>query len=133
MTDMDIRTDTEDQVLDLALGNVKEAELPEGVDLELDEWVFTNDKANPMPRQMFHILMESAFKNKLGVMHAYHAPSETIHTLIVGLEMHPEHGVMTYPLAKVLVESDLEGYHAPDGQGGYVGLDKDNEDGGQGN
>lgn len=121
MTDTDIRTEAENQMLDLALGNVKEAELPEGVQMEMNEWVFTNDKANFLPRQMFHLLMESAFKNKIGVMHAKHKPSGTIHTLIVGLDIHPELGVMTWPLAKVLTEDEQNVYLAPDGEGGYLG------------
>lgn len=124
----DIQTEPNDPTLDLALGKVKEAELPEGVELELDEWVFTNDPANPMPRQMFHLIMESAFKNKLGIMHAYHAPTKTIHTLLVGLEHHPEHGTMTYPLAKVLLPEDVGNYHAPDGNGGYINLPEESED-----
>lgn len=131
MTDMEVQKEENDQLLDLALGNVKEAELPEGVELELDEWVFTNDKANPMPRQMFHLIMESAFKNKLGIMHAYHAPTKTVHTLLVGIEHHPEHGVMTYPLAKVLSEEDVNCYHAPDGNGNYMGLTEDSDGGEQ--
>lgn len=121
MTDMDVRKEAEEQMLDLALGNVKEAELPEGVQMEMDEWVFTNDKANFLPRQMFHILMESAFKNKLGIMHAKHKETGMIHTLIVGLDVHPEMGVITWPLAKVLTESEQNEYVAPDGEGGYLG------------
>lgn len=106
------------ELLDLALGNVKEVELPDGI--EMEEYVFTNQKDNPMVRQLFHMLMDSAFKNKLGIMHAKVKDKDEVHTLIVGVEMTPD-GPITWPIAKILTEDQQEVYLAPDGQGNYVG------------
>lgn len=118
-----VNTEVNDPTLDLALkGEVKEAELPEGVQMEMYEWVFTNDKANPMPRQLFHTFMEAAFKNKIGIMHALHKESGKIHTVLVGIEHTPE-GTVAWPLAKILVEEEQAGYLSPDGNGGYPGYE----------
>lgn len=116
----DVEKEANDQMLELALGNVKEAELPEGI--ELTEWVFTNDPKNPMPRQMFHILTEAAFKNRIGIMHALHEPSGQVHTVICGIEIGPD-GPVAWPMAKILVEDEQAAYRAPDGKGGFVGYE----------
>ena len=116
MTD---KTEQEAQeLLNLAIGNVKEAELPDGI--EMDEYVFTNQKDNPMIRQLFHLIMESAFKNKIGLMHAKVRDKDEVHTLIVGVE-HTPNGVATWPIAKILTEDQQGIYLAPDGNGNYVG------------
>jgi hypothetical protein len=103
-------------VVDAALGEVVEANAPEG--MEMEEWVFTNDKTNPMVRQLFHLLYESAFKNKLGVMHAKLKDKDEVHTLIVGVE-YTDEGVITWPIAKILTEEQQSEYLAPDGNGNY--------------
>jgi hypothetical protein len=84
----------------------------------MEEWVFTNDKTNPMVRQLFHLLYTSVFKNKLGVMHAKLKDKDEVHTLIVGVEYTPE-GLVTWPIAKILTEDQQLEYLAPDGNGNY--------------
>ena len=104
------------ELVDIALGDVVEASSPDGT--EMEEWVFTNDKTNPMVRQLFHLLYESAFKNKLGVMHAKLKDKDEVHTLIVGVE-YTDEGVITWPIAKILTEAQQTEYLAPDGNGNY--------------
>lgn len=100
---------------------IPEAEHPEG--LELQEWVFTNDKTNPALPGLFRMLHESAYKNKLGVMHAKLKGEDKVHTLIVGVELVP-HGrgeaeVVCWPIAKLLTEAEQEEYMTPDGNGNF--------------
>ena len=111
----EINTDV-NEVINLA-ESIQESEHPDGQ--EMDEWCFTNDKTNPMIRQLFHLLMESAFKNKLGLMHAKVRDKDEVHTLIVGVE-NTEDGVITWPIAKILTEDQQGLYAAPDGQGNYA-------------
>ncbi len=95
------------------------AESTEEVLKEMEEWVFTNDKSNPMIRQLFHLFYNSVFKNKLGLMHALHEPTKEVHTILVGVEITPE-GVVTWPIAKILTEDQQGQYKAPDGEGNYA-------------
>ena len=110
--------DLNDNVVDDVLSQleVKEAEHPTG--LEMTEWVFTNDKTNPAIRNLFHIFYQSVFMNKLGLMTALHEPTNTVHTLIVGVDTTNEK-VITWPLARVLTEDEQSAYKAPNGNGGY--------------
>lgn len=117
MTD-DINTD--DNVIPL-FPEVPEAEHPEGI--EIQEWIFSNDKANPALPQLFQLLYTSAFKNKLGVMHSKRKDSDVVHTLIVGVELVP-HGrgeaeVVCWPIAKLLTEEEQQEYMTPDGEGNW--------------
>lgn len=105
-----------DNVADM-FPEVKEAQHPDG--LELDELVFVNEKENPAPRQLFHLLYESVFKNKLGIMNALNTADGRVYTLIVGVEQ-TEEGVVTWPIAKLLTEYEQNLFKAPDGEGSYV-------------
>lgn len=107
-------------------GNVQESEHPAGI--EMQEWCFTNDKTNPAIRQLFHVLHESVFKNKLGVMHAKFKGKPEVHTLIVGVEVLPTGEVLTFPLAKLLTADEQDSYMAPDGEGNYLGTEDTNTD-----
>lgn len=100
------------------LAEATPAEHPDGI--ELQEYVFTNDKSNPSPRHLFHLLHESAFKNKLGVMHALHKDSHKISTVIVGVDKDAEGNTICWPIARLLTEDEQGQYMTPDGQGGYV-------------
>lgn len=107
------------QVLaEAATGEVTEAVHPAGVPMA--EWVFTNDKENPHIRQQFHLYMNATFANMIGLMHAKNSETGDIHTLIVGVE-NTEEGVVTYPLARILLPEEQNLYLAPDGSGGYLG------------
>jgi len=99
---------------------VPEAESPDGI--ELIEWIYTNDKANPAPIMLFRVLHQAAFKNKLGIMHALDKETGKIETVLVGIE-HTKEGTAMWPLAKILSEGEHERYLAPDGDGGYSGAD----------
>lgn len=112
-------TDEQNEITEAVLSQleVKEAEHPTGI--EMDEWVFTNDKTNPAVRNLFHMFYESVFRNKLGIMHALDPETELVSTLIVGVEVTPD-GVITWPLAKILTEDEQVKYKSPDGQGNYV-------------
>jgi hypothetical protein len=117
MTD-DVTTDS--NVIPL-FPEVAPAEHPEG--LELQEWVFTNDKTNPMLTHLFQLLHDSAYKNKLGIMHAKLKKDDVVHTLIVGVELIPagkgEAQVICWPIAKILTEAEQEEYMTPDGDGNW--------------
>ena len=106
-----------DMMLETASGEVKESEHPDGK--EMIEWTFSNDKTNPHIRQLFHLLMNSAFFNKLGVMHAKVKDQDEVHTLIVGVQV-TENGTATWPIAKLLTEEEQSNYMAPDGNGNYI-------------
>lgn len=101
-----------------AKGKVIEAQNPSGIPMH--EWIFTNDKTNPHVRQQFHMYMDATFANMIGLMHAKNSKTGEIHTLIVGVEQ-GEDGVVTYPLARILLPEEQNLYLAPDGEGGYLG------------
>jgi hypothetical protein len=105
--------------ISIASGEVVEAEHPDGI--EMQEWVFVNDKTNPAPRQIFHMFHDGAFKNKLGIMHAKLKDSDVVHTVIVGIEVNEE-GVFCFPIAKILSSEEQGAYMAPDGAGGWVNV-----------
>lgn len=106
-----------DIMMQLAAGEVSTCVHPDG--LEMDEWVFVNEKENLAPRQLFHMLYESVFKNKLGVMNALNTTDGKVYTLIVGVEQTKD-GVVTWPLAKLLTEQEQDQYKAPTGDGNYL-------------
>lgn len=105
-------------ILDELLPDVSPVTSPEGV--ELDEWVFTNDKTNPGIRHLYRMFYHSVFDNKIGLMHAKIKGSDTVVTLIVGVDYTPEGELVTWPIAKVLTEEEQNNFAAPDGHGGYV-------------
>lgn len=87
-------------------------------EVELVEYVFTNDHTNPYPQQILHLLYDSVFKNLVGIMQAKHRTTGDVHTLLVGLEK-AEDGINTYPLARILSLDEQSEYLAPDGKGGF--------------
>lgn len=91
---------------------------------EMTEWVWTNDKRNPMLRQLVRMLYYSAFENKLGLMHAKVKGKDQVHTLIVGVEVNENNECVTWPIAKILTEAEQDMYLAPDGEGNYIGDDE---------
>lgn len=93
------------------------AKHPDG--LEMTEWVFMNEKENPSPRQLFHLLYKSVFLNKLGIMNALNTSDGRVYTLIVGVDQ-VDGEVVTWPLAKLLTEYEQNLYKAPDGNGNFV-------------
>ena len=95
-------TEENNEVVDAVLSQleVKEAQHPTG--LEMQEYVFTNDKTNPAIRNLFHMFYESVFQNKLGLMTALDPITETVVTLR-GRGEHPRGG-QHLPLAKILDE-----------------------------
>lgn len=105
-------------LLETSKGEVVEATHPAG--LPMAEWVFTNDKTNPHIRQQFHMFMDATFANMIGLMHAKNSKTDEVHTLLVGVE-NSEEGVVTYPLARILLPEEQNLYLAPDGNGGYIG------------
>lgn len=119
-------TDNIEQLVQATAGSIIETEHPGG--LEMNEWVFTNDKTNPHIRQQFHALMDAAFANVLGVMHAKDKDTGDIHTLLVMVESRGEEGVVTYPMAQLLKMEDMDRYLAPDGSGGYLDPAEDTDE-----
>lgn len=95
----------------------KQAETPPEV--ELVEYVFTNDKSNPFPQQILHMVYDGVFKNLIGIMEAKHESTGMVHTLLVGLEKGEDGQVNTYPLARILSLEEQTEYLAPDGKGGF--------------
>src|SRR5688572_24626908 len=109
-------TPVEDNVIPL-FPEIELAEHPAGI--EMTEWAFSNDKANPHIQQLFHMLYNATFRNKIGVMHAKRKDSDVVHTLIVGVEATDE-GIITWPLARVLTEAEQGEYMAPTGTGEFI-------------
>lgn len=108
------------EILEVANGNVKEAQPPEGV--EMVEWIYSNDKSDKNPiRQLFHLFYDGVFKNRIGLMHCLNTETKEIDTVIVGIQT-TDKGVGTWPLARVLTEDEQGKYLAPDGHGSYLGL-----------
>ena len=108
-------------------------ELPpveDGQGLEMEEWVFTNDKTNPAIRQLYRMIHYSIFENKIGLMHCKVRGEDKVHTVIVGVENTPD-GLVTWPLAKILTEEEQNEYLAPDGEGNYIGEDSANTSSGE--
>jgi hypothetical protein len=116
---------TVDELLDVATGGVQEAEHPAGI--QMAEWCFSNDKTNPHIRQLFHMFYNSVFANKLGLMHARVKGTEDVETILVGVEVRPDGGMLTYPLAKLLTPDEQNQYEAPDGNGGYIQANPDSD------
>lgn len=81
--------------------------------------VFTNDKGNPFPFTQLELFYQCVQASKVGLMHAKNRETGVIETLLVGVEQGPD-GIIGYPLAKILDESDLNLYLPPDGMGGYL-------------
>lgn len=96
-------------------------------EVELNEYIFTNDHTNPFAQQVLHLVYESVFKNLVGIMQAKHKPTDEIHTLLVGLEQDGNGGINTYPLARILMQHEQNEYLAPDGKGGYPEGDDNND------
>lgn len=88
---------------------------------EMDSWIFTNDSQNPMIQQLFHLFYDSVFQNKIGLMHALHAPTKEVHTILVGVDTDEAGGIVTWPIAKILTEDQQGEYKAPDGHGQFIG------------
>lgn len=99
------------------------AQHPDGKDLY--EYIYTNDHANPMLPRLFHFLYDAVFNNKVGVMHAYNKATKQVQTLIIGVELDENGNPMCLPLAKILTAEEQENYLAPNGFGGFIGLDSD--------
>lgn len=97
----------------------------EGV--KFHEFIFTNDQTNPFLQQILHAFYDGVLNNKLGVMQAKDAESGDLVTLLVGLVRTEEGGINCFPLAKILDGNAAEKYLAPDGNGGWVGEEKDGE------
>ena len=113
-------TDEQNNVVQM-FEDIEFAEHPDGS--PLFEHVYTNDPRNPMLPRLFHFLHDAMYKNKVGIMHAYNSKSKQVHTLIVGVEVRDDQ-VYTMPIAKILTAEEQENYHAPDGQGNWLGLDE---------
>lgn len=105
----------------VAAGKIQQATPPEEFEGEIlkDELVFTNDKADMMIRQMFHMFYQMVYDNKIGLMHAKNTETGAIETLIVGTQR-TEDGFACFPIAKVLPDTEQGKYQSPDGAGNYV-------------
>lgn len=81
--------------------------------------VFTNDQGNPFPFTQLDLFYQCVQASKVGLMHAKNRETGVIESLLVGVEQGPN-GIISYPLAKILDENDLNLYLPPDGMGGYL-------------
>lgn len=111
--------DITDELLQVAQAGVEKAQ-PTEVKLEMTEWVFANEM-NPALIQMFHSLYDGVFKNRIGVAHVKDAVTGKIATLIVGVSPSADGNNQLFPLARVLEESEMMNFLAPDGKGGWIG------------
>lgn len=105
----------------VAAGKIQQATPPEEFEdvIMKDELVFTNDKADMMVRQMFHMLYQMTYDNKIGLMHALNEETGKVETLIVGTARNEE-GFACFPIAKVLTDEEQGRYKSPDGNGNYL-------------
>ena len=94
-------------------------EFPQAPLVEMNEYIFTNDPTNPFPQQILHLMHDIVFKNLMGIMQAKHRTTGEIHSILVGLELADDGSVNTYPLCRILTQSEQAEYLAPDGKGGY--------------
>lgn len=81
--------------------------------------IFTNDKSNPFLVKQLEMFYQCVLASKVGLMHAKNVETGKIETLLVGVEP-TDGGLITYPLAKILDDSDMNSYLPPDGEGGYL-------------
>lgn len=91
----------------------------EGV--QFAEWIFSNDKANPFPQQVLHMFYDGILNNKVGVMAAKDKESGDPVLILVGIMKDEEGNVGCFPLARVLQGEEAGSFYAPDGHGGWVG------------
>lgn len=103
----------------VADGKIKEADVPEEMAQSMVEWTFSNDKSNQAIRQLFHLLYDGVFKNKIGVMHSLNRDTNLVETLIVGIDA-TDGNVAAWPIAKLLTEEEQGKYASPDGNGSFV-------------
>lgn len=109
--------DIKDELMQVAHGELDKADLTDSP-AEMTEWIFANEK-NPALVQMFHSFYKGAFANKIGLAHCRDKETGKLVTVLVGV--HTADGVnQLFPLAKVLDESEMNKYEAPDGNGGYI-------------
>lgn len=102
---------------DLIAASTEAGKGPEATKFDLH--VFTNDQSNPFAIKQLEMFYRCVLASKVGIMHAKNKETGAIETLLVGVENSPS-GIISYPLAKILDEGDLNTYLPPDGQGGYL-------------
>lgn len=90
-------------------------------------YMFTNHREQGfMLQQLLDMFYQGVFGNTIGIGSFLNNETEEEELLLVGVE-HGEDGITrTYPLAKVLGPTDAGRYVGPDGKGGW--LDDDSED-----
>lgn len=98
-----------------------QTEMPAATEaFELVEYIFTNNKESPFPKNLLHLFYEGCFTNTVGIMEAKNKLTGNVELLLVGLEK-AEDGINTYPMARILSLEEQDNYLAPDGYGNYPG------------
>lgn len=95
---------------------------------ELVEWVFSSNTKNPFPSQILHMFYDSVRKNRIGIMEAKDKGTGEIAALLVGIEVHENGGVSTYPLARIFTPDDVNVWLAPRGDGTFIGESEEDVD-----
>lgn len=71
---------------------------------------------------ILQMLLEGVMNNLVGYMDAKNTVTGNTERLLVGLELAGDK-VNAYPLARLLEPDEIANYQAPDGKGGYDGLE----------
>lgn len=97
----------------------KPAATPEEVEIVLN--VLSNDPQG-WKYDVLQMLYTGAVNNQLGYMDALNTDTGEVDRLLVGLEPEADGKFSAYPLARFLEAEELKRYLAPDGLGGFDGL-----------
>lgn len=73
---------------------------------------------------LLQMFLEGAINNQIGYMDALHKDTGENHRILVGLQYHPDGKVEAFPLARLFETDEVERYIAPDGKGGWDGLEE---------
>lgn len=72
---------------------------------------------------LLQMLLEGAMNNQIGYMDALHKDTGESHRLLVGLQYN-DGKVEAFPLARLFDTEEVNQYIAPDGKGGWDGLEE---------
>lgn len=91
-------------------------------------YFFTNHKDQaPFLQQLLDLYYRGAYENTVGIMHALNVHTQEEETLLVGVEHLEDGNTVTYPLARILSPQEAKNYVGPDGEGGWLD-DEDEEE-----
>ncbi len=92
---------------------------------EMVPYVFANDKNNPAPFGLLDMFYDGVLSNTVGIAIVWDKKNECEQPILVGLSKEDgQSNVSIFPLAVIVGAEDQDRYAAPDGKGGYVGIER---------